>query len=146
MFTSINIYHLLKRERLSVGTKLTVYRVLIMSILIHVCPAWKFAADSHLLKLQRLQVLRTIGNLLRRTPTRDLHVAFGIQCLYDFVTKLCRQQATVMLNNGNGNMRSIGQGEARRTKYKRHKLGGIRHTIDCLDSRMWLYPWAVYEQ
>jgi hypothetical protein len=32
------------------------------------------------LKLQRLQnkVLRTIGDLPRRTPTRDLHVAFKI--------------------------------------------------------------------
>jgi hypothetical protein len=33
-------------------------------------PAWEFAADTHLLKLQRLQnkVLCTIGNFPRRTP------------------------------------------------------------------------------
>jgi hypothetical protein len=42
--------------------------------------AWEFAADSYLLKLQRLQntVHRTIDKLPRRTPTRNLHVAFKI--------------------------------------------------------------------
>jgi hypothetical protein len=42
------------------------------------CPAWEFAAESHLLKLQRLQnkVLRTIGNFPRRTPVHDMHEAF----------------------------------------------------------------------
>jgi hypothetical protein len=47
----------------------------------YACPAWEFAGDNHLLKLQRLQkkkVLRTIGNFPRRTPVRDLHVAFKL--------------------------------------------------------------------
>jgi len=58
------------------------------------CPAWEFAAGSYLLKLQRLQnkVLRTIGNLPKHKPTCDLHMAFKIPYLYDFITKLCRQQ------------------------------------------------------
>jgi hypothetical protein len=57
--------------------------------------------DSYLLKLQRLQnkVLCTIGNSPRRTPTRDLHMTFKSPYLYDFITKLCRQQATVTLNH-----------------------------------------------
>jgi hypothetical protein len=78
------------------------------------------------LKLQHLQnkVLSTINNLGRRTPTRDLHVAFQIPYLYDFVTELCRQQTTVTLNHGNVSIRSIGQGDARRRKYKMLKLGG----------------------
>jgi hypothetical protein len=44
----------------------------------YVYPAWKFVADSYLLKLQRLQnkVLRVICNFPRRIPVRDLHVAF----------------------------------------------------------------------
>jgi hypothetical protein len=44
------------------------------------CPAWEFAADTHILKLQRLQnkVLRTTDHFPRRTPVRDLHVAFKI--------------------------------------------------------------------
>jgi hypothetical protein len=85
-------------------------------------PAWEFAADTHLLKLQRLQnkVLRTIGKL----PIRDLHLAFQIPYVYDYITKLCRQQAEVIQNHDNENVRSIGQGETPHRKYKRLKLGG----------------------
>jgi hypothetical protein len=62
-------------------------------------PAWEFATDTHLIKLQRLQnkVLRTIGSFPRRTPVRDLHMAFAIPFVYDYITKLCRQQAEVMI-------------------------------------------------
>jgi hypothetical protein len=89
-------------------------------------PAWEFAADTHLLKLQRLQnkVLRTIGSFPRRTPIRDLHLAFQIPYVYDYITKLCRQQAEVIQNHENDNVRTIGQGEARHRKYKKLKLGG----------------------
>jgi hypothetical protein len=85
----------------------------------YACPAWEFAADNHLLKLQRLQnqVLRTIGNFPRRTPVRELHI-------YDYITKLCRQQSEVIQNHENANFRNIGQGEPRHRKYKRLKLGG----------------------
>jgi hypothetical protein len=88
-------------------------------------PAWEFAADSHLVKLQRLQnkVLRTIGNLPRSTPIRDLHMAFNIPYVYDYI-KLCRQQAEVIQNHDNENVRNIGQGDARHRKCKRLKLGG----------------------
>jgi hypothetical protein len=46
------------------------------------------------LKLQRLQnkVLRTIGNFPRRTPVRELHKAFNIPFIYDYITKLCRKK------------------------------------------------------
>jgi hypothetical protein len=66
----------------------------------YACPVWEFAADTHLLKLQHLQnwVLRTIGNYPRRTPIRDLHMAFKIPYVYDFIIKLCRQQAEVIQN------------------------------------------------
>jgi hypothetical protein len=45
----------------------------------------KFAADTHLLKLKRLQnkVLRTIGNFPRHTPVRKLHKAFNIPYIYN---------------------------------------------------------------
>jgi hypothetical protein len=44
----------------------------------YACPAWEFAADTHLLKLQRLRnkVIRTIGNFPRHTPVWDLLKAF----------------------------------------------------------------------
>jgi hypothetical protein len=94
--------------------------------------AWEFAADNHLIKLQLLQsrVLRTIGNLPRRTPVRDLHMAFKIPYVYDFITKLYRQQAEVIQNHGNVNVRNIGQGKARHRIYKMLKLGG-GHAYDC---------------
>jgi hypothetical protein len=91
----------------------------------YACPAWEFAADTSLLKMQRLQnkVLRIIGHFPRRTSVRELHVAFEIPYVYDFITKLCRQQAEVIQNYVNPNVRNIGQGEAQHRKYKRLKLG-----------------------
>jgi hypothetical protein len=90
-------------------------KALIRSVMTYACPAWEFAAESHLLKLQRLQnrVLRTIGNHPRSTSVRDLRVAFKIPYVYDYITKLCRQQAEVIQNHDNENVRNIGQGEAR---------------------------------
>jgi hypothetical protein len=91
-------------------------------------PTWEFAADTHLLKLQRLQnmVLRTIGNFPRCTPVRELQKAFSISCIYDYITISCRQQARVIENHENANVRNIGQGEAQCIKYKRLKLGGCQ--------------------
>jgi hypothetical protein len=40
------------------------------------------------------------------------------------MTKLSRQQAEVIQNHENANVRNTGQGEARHRKYKRLKLGG----------------------
>jgi hypothetical protein len=76
-----------------------------------------------LLRLQG-RVLRTTANFPRPTSVRDLHVAFEISYVYDYRTKLCRQQAEVIQNHDNENGRNIGQGEARHRKYKRLKLGG----------------------
>jgi hypothetical protein len=92
----------------------------------YACPTWEFAADTHLMKLQRLQnrVLRAIGNLDWRTPVQDLHLAFKILYVYDYITKLCRRHAEVTLNHENPHVRAIGQGEPRHRKYMRLKLGG----------------------
>jgi hypothetical protein len=54
------------------------------------------------------KVLRTIGNFLRRIPVRELHMAFQVQYIYDYVSKLCRQQAEVIENYENANVRNIG--------------------------------------
>jgi hypothetical protein len=98
----------------------------------YACPAWEFASESHLFKLQRLQnrVLRTTDNFPRRTSVRDMHDAFQIPYVYDYITKSCRQQAEVIQNHENENVRYIGQGEARDRKYTRFKLGG-GHVYDC---------------
>jgi hypothetical protein len=52
----------------------------------YVSSAWKFAANTHLLKLHRLQnkFPRTIGNFPGHTPVRELHKAFNILYIYDY--------------------------------------------------------------
>jgi hypothetical protein len=124
--TFIRIYSLFKSERLSANIKLTLHKALIRFVINYAGPAWEFAAYSHLIKLQRLQnrVLRTIGNFPIRTPVRDLHMAIKITYVYDYITKLCRQQAEVVQNHNNENVLNIGQGEARHRKYKKLKLDG----------------------
>jgi hypothetical protein len=44
--------------------------------------------------------------------------------MYDYVTKLCGQQAEGIQHHENEYVRSVGNVEARRRKYKRLKLGG----------------------
>jgi hypothetical protein len=69
------------------------------------------------------KVLRTIGNFPRCTPVRDVRRAFNLPYVYDYITKLCRQQAEVIQNHENEHVRGIGQGEARHRKYKRLEFG-----------------------
>jgi hypothetical protein len=124
--TFIKVYSLPKSERLSAKIKLTLHKALIRTVITCTCPAWELAADTYLVKLQRLQnkVLRTIGNFPRCTLGRDMHTAFNLPYVYDYITKLCRKQAEVIRNDENEHVRSIGQGEAKHRKYKRLKLGG----------------------
>jgi hypothetical protein len=58
-------------------------------------PVRELAAESHLLKLQRLQnrVLRTFGNFPKPTSVGDMHEAFQIPYVYDYITNSYRQQA-----------------------------------------------------
>jgi hypothetical protein len=44
--------------------------------------------------------------------------------IYDYITKLCRQQAEVLQNHENANVRNIAQVEPRHRKFKELKLGG----------------------
>jgi hypothetical protein len=50
-------------------------------------------------------------------------MAFKPPYIY-YITKLCMQQAEVIENHDNANVRNTGQGEPRHRKYKRLKLGG----------------------
>jgi hypothetical protein len=95
--TFIRVYSQLKSERFSANIKLTLHKALIRSVMTYACPAWELAADTCVLKLQRLQnkVLHTIGNFPRYTPVRDLHTAFNILYVYDYITKLCSQRTEV---------------------------------------------------
>jgi hypothetical protein len=59
-----------------------------------------------------------------------MHKAFHMPYVYHYIIKSCRQQAEVIQNHENGNVRYIRQGDARHTKYKRLKLGG-GHVYNC---------------
>jgi hypothetical protein len=92
----------------------------------YACPAWEFAADIHLMKLQRFQnkVLHNIGKFPRNTPFRDMHISLQIPYVYNYITKLCTQQAKVIQHHQNIHVRNTGEDEARHRKYKRLKVGG----------------------
>jgi hypothetical protein len=113
--TFIRIYFLFKNEFLNASFKLTFYKALIKSVMAYACPACKLAADSHFLKLQRLQkkVLRTIGKFPRCPPARDLHTALNFPYVYDYIIELCRRQTEVIQNHANEHVHGMGQGEAR---------------------------------
>jgi hypothetical protein len=113
--TFIRVYFIFKSLRLNANIKLTFHKALIRSVMTCASTAWEFAADIRLIKLQRLQnkVIRTIANYPRCTLVRDLHVAFQIPFVYDYITKSCRQQADVIQNHDNENVRNVGEGEAR---------------------------------
>jgi hypothetical protein len=87
---------------------------------------WEHAADTVLLKLQRLQsqVLRAVGNFDRCTLVSELQATFKIPYVYGYIIKLCRSQSEVNLNHVNPNIHGTGQEEAMYRKYKRLILGG----------------------
>jgi hypothetical protein len=88
----IIIYSLFKSERLSTNIKLTLHKALIMEIMTYACPAWEFAADSHLTKIAvpAKQSSPHHWKFSRRTPVRDFNMAFKLPYIYDYITKLCR--------------------------------------------------------
>jgi hypothetical protein len=79
----------------------------------YACSAWELAANAYLLKLQRQRnkAVRITGNFPTSTRIRDLQMAFNSQYVYDYVTKLCRQQAEVAHNHENEHVHGIGHGE-----------------------------------
>jgi hypothetical protein len=71
----------------------------------------QFAADAHLLKLQRLQ------NQVLHTTGKFPHCSASFTWLiYKYTSKLCRQQAEVTQNHENESVRDIVQGETRHRK------------------------------
>jgi hypothetical protein len=81
--------------------------------------------------LQHLQnkILHTTGNFPSCTPISDLHAAFNLPYVYDYITKLCRQQAEDTQNHLNEHVHSIGQDEAKHRKYMRRKHVGGQATL-----------------
>jgi hypothetical protein len=82
--TFIRIYSLFKSEQISANIRSTLHKALIRSVMTYACPAWEFATESHLLKLQRLQnrvlMLARHGNLQQNLTywnCRDCKIGFS---------------------------------------------------------------------
>jgi hypothetical protein len=84
--------------RLSASIKLTLHKALFSSITTDAYPVRQFAADTYVLKVQRLErkVIRTTDKFPKRTPIREMHVAFKIPHVYESIEILCRHQAEVL--------------------------------------------------
>jgi hypothetical protein len=89
----------------------------------YACPTWEFAADSHLLKLQRLKKQSSPHHWKFSKVHTGSRFAYGFQTslytIYDYITKLYRQQAEVARNQENENVRNSGQGL---------NLAAVKHT------------------
>jgi hypothetical protein len=61
----------------------------------YACLAWEFASDTHVLKPQCLQnkVLCTSGKFPRCTSVCNLHTAFKVPYVYNYITKLRKQRS-----------------------------------------------------
>jgi hypothetical protein len=93
--------------------------------MIYAYPTWEFAAETHMMNCSTCEIdLHTVGDLHRHTPVHELHVAFKIPYMYDYIIELCRRQAEAMQNHRTPNVCTTGQGDAIHRKYKRLKLGG----------------------
>jgi hypothetical protein len=92
-------YSLFKSGCLNTNIKLMIYKALVRSVIIYACPAWEYMADAHLSKLHHLQnrILHVTGYIHRCTPVRELHMAFKIPYMYDYITELSRTQAEVTM-------------------------------------------------
>jgi hypothetical protein len=113
--TFLGIYSLFKSKRLSAKIKLTVRKAFIRSVITYACLARVFAADSYLLKFQRLQ-----NNFLHIQMHTGPRYACGFQnsAYLWFYHKLWMQQAEFVQNN---HYRDTGQGEVQHKEHKRLK-------------------------
>jgi hypothetical protein len=87
----LHLFPLLARDStLTLSNKLTLYKLVIRSILTYAAPVWSNTSSSNYRRLQISQskCLRVIGNYPRRTPIPYLHAALNIVPILDFIYHL----------------------------------------------------------
>jgi hypothetical protein len=109
--TFIRVYAPFSSERLSTNIKLTLHKALIRSVITQACSVWEFVTDTLPIKLQC-----STGNFPWPTPIREMQIGFHLPYVHDYMRKLCMQEAEVILNYDNENVRYIAQGEVRNRK------------------------------
>jgi hypothetical protein len=112
----------IQSERLNANIKPLLHK----PVMTYAYPAWQFAADTYLSKSSACkQGSPHCWQFCEAHTVRDLHVAFKILDVLDFITKLCRQEAEVIQNHHHcTHVRNTGQGEAQHGRYKRLILCG----------------------
>ena len=83
-----NIFPLLTQDSaLTQSNKVSIYKLLIRSILTYTTHVWSSTCSSNYLRLQIIQskCLQVIGNHPRHTPTAHLHNTLNIEPVCDFV-------------------------------------------------------------
>jgi hypothetical protein len=134
--TFIRVYPLLKSERLSAKIKLALHKALIRSVMTYASRAWEFAANTYLMKTQRLQ-----NKVEHNRQLSEAHAGsrFALGSSHSICIRLHNEtmQATSRSHPKpcNGNVRNIGKDEDNHRKYKRLNLGGGQayNRSKCLD-------------
>jgi hypothetical protein len=109
--TFVRIYSLFRSERLSANIKLTLHKALIRSVINYACLSWELAADIFLkISVPVKQGSQPYWEFPWYTLIHNLHMAFNLPYVLNYITKLCRQQAEVIQNHENEHVCSIGQG------------------------------------
>jgi hypothetical protein len=76
------------------------------------------------------KIFYTISKFPKCTPVCQLHMAFQVPYIYDYITKLCRQQAEVLQNDENANFHDIRKVKPDTENNKGLKLG-CNQAQDC---------------
>lgn len=86
------LYPLLNRKsKLNRFNKITLYKIVIQSILLYACPVWGSCARTHINKLQLVQnkCLKIILNLPYDHPTTDVHRLSNVPLISQQLQKIC---------------------------------------------------------
>jgi hypothetical protein len=82
------------------------------------------------MKLQCLQnKVLYVGKFPRNNLIRDIHTSFQIPYIYNFITKLCKQQAKVIQHHENIHVRNIGKEKPGIENIRDLNLAVVRHMI-----------------
>jgi hypothetical protein len=79
--------------------------------------------SSYVISLSAFLYYKAIGKFPRYTVVHDLHKAFNLLYVHDYIAKSCMQQADIIQNHENEHVCSTGQYEATHENYKRLELG-----------------------
>ena len=99
-----------KSSTIDINLALVIYKSLLRSILSYASPAWGYAANTHINKLQTFQnkVLRIITKLPRVTPITTLHEQTGMSSIKSHFKRLARTLYQKSVTSENSQIQALG--------------------------------------